>query len=118
MVEARQRPRLVEKPFKAPLVGILVRGGLGLDSGGVGAQGELAWQVFLDGHGFVEMGVPGVIGDAEAAGAEYAIQAVFAEPVAGGEGMEVVVYGAFSFCRGKLLGDSDETAVVASGQVA
>ncbi len=67
-------------------------GGLGVDGGRVGAQGQLVGQVFLDGYPFFEFGIPGEIGDAEAAGAKLVVNAIFAEQMADGQGMEAVGY--------------------------
>jgi hypothetical protein len=85
MVDARQRPALLEKTLHAVAedVVVLVRAGLH-DDRSLGAQHQLARQVFLDRHRLVVV-VTRQIHHAEAAAADLAHDGVFVQPVAVGQ---------------------------------
>ena len=78
MLEARQRARLLQEVGAAPLEGLLVAVGLRTHAHGAVAVTEIEGVIFLDGDHGAEVDVLGLVGDAEAARANHAGNAVAA----------------------------------------
>ncbi len=90
MAEARQRARLVEEALAAPGE-ILDQARAARHHRAIAvADGAFERQVFLDRDDLGELRVEGAVGDAEAAVPDHRIEAVVAEPRAGGQGLNVV----------------------------
>ena len=91
MAEYREGLRLLQEALEAPVVIVLVALGARPDRGLALADGELDRQVLLDRDVLLEVGVPGEIGDAEAARAQDRLDLVLVEPEAGRQGVCVFV---------------------------
>ena len=91
MAEARQGARLVEEALQPPFEIVLRAARAGGDVGQLQAQGEIDRQVFLDRQLLVQGGVFGEIGDAEAAAAQHALDAILRQPKSRRQRLRIIV---------------------------
>ena len=81
MTQLGQSPAFLEETLEAVPERGLMFDHVHIDTGAIGAQGNAAGQIFLDGHRATRL-VGGQIDDAEAAGTQHFIDAVVLQFVA------------------------------------